>query len=96
MNSLKVDVTQDDIDKATPGSCGYCPIALAFKRANKKTNWCSVTLSSIEWTTHGAYFTWSLPEKLKDFIRRFDSRAEVKPFKFTIHVENVHKVRYYV
>ena len=80
---MKIEITQHDIDYGVRGEYSLCPIA----RAVKRKIYGKVTVSG----DHISIFTtdiirrysyYKLPQKAKDFIKRFDEGKKVKPFTF--------------
>lgn len=83
---VKIEVLQSDIDSGRPDDCGFCPVALAIKRAaNVKT--IHVSLATVV-----IYFTKSslcrikLPAEANEFIDKFDAEKEVEPFSFDLEI----------
>lgn len=78
----KILVTQEDIDKGRRHDPHQCAVAKAVRRtvANKKV----VSVTTRIYVGDKAMLI--LPEKVKDFIQKFDSvgRKAVKPFSFTL------------
>lgn len=87
VGTMKISVTQDDIDKGQRGSACSCPIALATRRAFP---WLAISVSP--GFGHGWLFignkTYRLPGDALTFILEFDSRSvPVAPFEFFIGEE---------
>lgn len=78
---VKIEVTQECIDKGASGSCTYCPIALATKPLVRIFN--SVGFSYLYLTPR---FSLRLPKRAANFILRFDCKEPVKPFSFVIDI----------
>lgn len=90
---MKITVTQEHIDKGLFGSSMNCPIALSVGEHERAKN-CIVSVDSTivieeyiiddDVVTNGRhiYLQYSMPEKAREFIRRFDRYLEVKPFSF--------------
>ena len=81
---MKIEVTQHDIDCGVRGEYSLCPIARAVKR---KINGEVIVFGddiSIFTTMIiiRRYSYYKLPQKAKDFIKRFDEGKKVKPFTF--------------
>ena len=81
MKKIVIDVTKGDI---AHGHVGLCPIERAAVRAGM----CSPSASDIMlW-----YEPWSsresvvLPTSAQAFIKKYDSKKPVKPFRFTLKV----------
>ena len=78
---MKIDVTQEDIDRGVPRTGDCCPIALALRRTTdrpwqidrrmamclKRDSWMSLVF---------------LPEQATSFINSFDLGKTVAPFTF--------------
>lgn len=80
---LDIEVTSINIKKGIRGSYKYCPIALAIKRTlSKKSKKYNVFIESDICIISGHIFP--LPERAQNFISKFDSKNEVKPFRFKI------------
>jgi hypothetical protein len=79
--SVRVRVTQKDIDNGEPLCDNDCPIALAVRRTIKRR---------VGVSYHGVYYTpsmqwaYELPVEVSRFIGRFDRLKPVKPFTFTM------------
>lgn len=97
---MKIEVTQDDIDKGQASNCVSCPIALALKRQCPEFATVNVKYSFA--------FFWSNPTNWKDmdykpvgdcvaelpfearkFIGRFDIGLPVEPFEFELEIKGV-------
>lgn len=75
---MKIEVTQEDIDKGVHNNCSCCPTARALYR---QTN--------LYWSVYtgdaGSYYTdlWiDFPPEATAFIIAFDEKLPVKPFSF--------------
>lgn len=84
---MKITVTQKDINRGSPGSCGKCPIALAVTRAfhykwnvSVGTYWITLRKKNV----FGFCRSFELPEKVTKFIASFDAYERVKPFSFNM------------
>lgn len=71
---MKIEVTQEHIDKGTPCTASDCPVALAIGHN------CRVYIHSV--TINGLKY--SIPENVTDFIDRFDAGHSVQPFTFEL------------
>jgi hypothetical protein len=81
---MKIEVTQQDIDKGLSNNCFLCPIAHAVKR--KMNTDCILVYCdriSVMSTIFSSYF-YKLPKKAQTFIKQFDDGKPVKPFTFEI------------
>jgi len=83
---MKIQVTQEHIDRGKRGSCGSCPIALAGKAAFPDYQ-IEVGLTSMQFhdkLTFEHLFGIYLPEKASKFIDDFDAERRVTPFEFDL------------
>lgn len=78
---MKIEVTQEDIDKGERGSCSGCPVALAMKRALGVQT--LLVEDDAAWTNMEEYL---LPDPVPDFIGDFDTGEPVKPFTFELPI----------
>lgn len=84
---MTISVTQEDIDKGRPNSCGSCPIALAVRRSTGLLN-ASVSQSRIiSWGGYKPRLDVETPAQAVDFIELFDSNEPVKPFTFELNYD---------
>ena len=82
MEKLKVEVTQDDIDRGVRHEPSECAIARAVGRAAMSDGRINVGVS---WVYCDAYLSWAnLPKTARTFVERFDSGDDVKPFSFEL------------
>ncbi len=80
-----IEVTQDDIDHGTRGSCNTCPVARAIKRATGFHNLVSarnVLAYNRERSTRPTAV--NLPIEALRFINDFDCHHPVQPFSFEL------------
>ena|SRR6185295_16123731 len=68
---VEIEVTQEDIDRATRGDNRRCPIAWAVKRANEARGGSPYAL-----------LVGSMPESARAFVRDFEAGHPVRPFTF--------------
>ena len=81
---MKIEVTQNDIDKGIQGECQLCPIARAIKRSsNFKRVYVNTKYIEVLHYVTGVK-TYELPKKAKTFVKRFDRQEPVKPFSFEL------------
>lgn len=80
---MRVDVTQEDIDRGKRNSCCFCPVARAIRRA--------MTLDVGEVSVDGRFViircrgVYSLPQAVQDFVKLFDNfETCVEPFSFEL------------
>jgi hypothetical protein len=76
---IKIEVTQDDIDQGCRWSANHCPIARAVAQRFHSTQ---VGVNRT-WIRVGS-ITFKTPLRAVRFIKRFDGKNLVKPFKFNI------------
>lgn len=82
-----INVTQEHIDKGMKGNCRKCPIALAVEQDYKPLAPPQVGLTCMLITDlEGKAVTVSLPDECSNFIFRFDSERDVKPFSFELEI----------
>ena len=83
---MRIEVTQEDIDRGLKSSCYECPIAYAYKRKvkNKIRLGFSVGTEYIDHFVGESQDRYMLPKEAKKFIRRFDQDQPVRPFSFEI------------
>lgn len=85
---MKVDVTQEDIDRGMPKRCSFCPVAKAIQRATgNKYFYVAVSGSelcdSVRAVTRTDYIdAIDLPPEVLVFLTRFDAGKPVEPFSF--------------
>lgn len=93
-HSVRINVTQEDIDMGLPCNAKSCPIALAALRCGQEQ---LERVDGISATQYGIYYTagvehrisWQgtiVPTRAKRFIEAFDSGKPVYPFSFTLSV----------
>lgn len=86
MKRQKIHVTEQDIKDGCRASASGCPVAKAVAKAlvTNKHEWVTVTGRTI--IRHQNTFLNGLifrtPWRVRTFIRRFDNKRPVKPFKF--------------
>jgi len=83
---MKIQVTQDHIDKATKRDSHHCMIADAIHDYVPEARYVLVDLQSIRWSDlendkRHFYFT---PINAQNAIIKFDRGQPVKPFEFTL------------
>lgn len=91
IGKVKINVTQDDIDKGQINNCNLCPIALAIKRILKINSYNTIFVSSVikllrYWNMEIQKYEVISPRSVKRFIQRFDQGKSVKPFNFFLTV----------
>lgn len=83
METITIEVTQDDIDNGKPDRIDMCPIVLACRRAIPgRTSYVGECGDFI--TVYGGIgvIKYSLSKEAMKFINDFDYRNPVKPFTF--------------
>lgn len=80
MNTLKIDVTQDHLDKGNCYSPSYCPVALAIKDTNLFSD-CMVDTNKVYLQIHENedWFIYEGGQDLREFIRAFDNTLQECP-----------------
>lgn len=74
---MKIEVTQEDIQKGECDSGFYCPIALAMNRVLGDSN------SHVgKWVVTRGITSMLLPSEAITFIQAFDAKQPVEPFTF--------------
>ena len=80
---MKIEVTQEDINKGAPYRPSTCPVALAIsRRLHDKRN---VLVGYHTVLIDGRLY--DFPPEATNFIVRFDDREPVQPFKFKLDVK---------
>ena len=83
--TVRVNVTQEDIDHGLPNSAIACPISLALRRVPEIAQFdCFVWGSGITLGDNDV----ALPASAREFIERYDEkgRRRAKPFSFNLEV----------
>ena len=78
---IKIEVTQEDIDRGEKGDCAKCPIARAIRRT-LKVRYVHVDTDFLEWGPD--YSCMNAPVKVSKFIDAFDEGRRVSPFTFML------------
>lgn len=76
---MKIEVTQEDIDKGLRFSSLLCPISLAVQRCLNIPS-CKVIPGMISFGNN----EYDLPDPVNRFIVAFDTRRPVQPFTFEL------------
>lgn len=90
MTTVRISVTQADIDAGEQGHCEKCPIALAFLRAVPEAFDIDVNRCELEFDhpddPSGDGLSLDLPGRATGFIDDFDvhGATSVEPFSFTL------------
>ena len=85
---LKVNVTQEHIDKGERYSTSACPIARALKDVLPADS-CAVNVRAAVavWFQNSGYYRAWLPHSAQDFVVEFDSGQDVEPFSFELDAD---------
>ena len=88
---MKIQVTQEDIDKGAHGSAKFCPIAIAVKRAVPEAFAASVIANVRYFTDDGSVFVHYIKHDSPEdrFISAFDGCEHVEPFEFEANFSQV-------
>jgi len=84
MKSLKVRVTAKDIREGEREQKSLCPVAIAIARVSQGQPF--VYADFVKLYVEGGFYNVGLPQKVVDFIIRFDDASKVKPFSFTLEL----------
>lgn len=81
---MKIEVTQEDIERGTRGHCALCPVARAVKRAMRTEDvWADGV--AIVLTRHGDNRLFlDTPDEAICFMEEFDAGEPVEPFSFEL------------
>lgn len=103
---VRVEVTQEDIDKGIPSNCTSCPIALALRRQFPEYHSIEVkTTSAVFYLFRDHYddvdfvAVGYFPDEARIFIHVFDSipsrdiLVTLKPFEFEMEFQMVERFR---
>ncbi len=86
---LKVNVTQEHIDKGVPEMACSCPVAKAVAELLNdgfaSTDGVSLTVEDSQ--RHTQAFANTLPDEVLCFVSDFDHGKPVKPFSFDIQID---------
>lgn len=88
---MKIQVTQDDIDRGVRGNVCFCPVALAVKRATSETVYVSGMRIRIIKKANGKALEAPTPSEVSCFIAAFDHYATVEPFEFDLELQPLKK-----
>jgi len=80
---MKIEVTQEHINKGKRKNCYRCPVALAIESAIPDS-WVSVGWQTITVDKDQQYATQRTPTAVTEFINKFDRRKKVEPFEFVL------------
>ena len=81
---MKIDVTQEDIDRGVKGACTQCPVALALARAFPDVY---VDVATTQLLVGDEFIR--APSVVSIFIEDFDDGEPVQPFSFDLDLPPV-------
>lgn len=79
---MRIQVTQDDIDKGIPKDCNACPVARAVRRALNADAVSAAARIRVQKGSKRIHYKPSL--RVFKFYRQFDGGYFVKPFTFEL------------
>lgn len=88
---IRVEVTQDDINRGQQTVCRACPVALALNRALSEALGYPVETSvqrysGAVWTPEEKFLgRMRFPRSVEKFVVSFDDEKKVEPFEFNIN-----------
>jgi hypothetical protein len=83
---MRINVTQEHIENGVSRHPGCCPVALALKDINPKSDPC-VCYSNIFYTDGlGERHFVTSPNAVRGFVSRFDNSKPVEPFSFNLNI----------
>lgn len=85
---VTVKVTDPNIKQGHKKSFCFCPIAIAMMEAGFEAVRVEPDIISFEPSDSDTMIHLSVPDKLKKFIKSFDTKKSVKPFQFKIRLFN--------
>ena len=84
---MKIEVTQEDIQKGKKGNSCACPVWHAGNRAGLIDF--EVWNRSVVFVHNGQDARCLLPESVQTFIKKFDCGQPVEPISFDLEVEGI-------
>lgn len=81
----RINVSSRDILFGFPYESDYCPIAIALKRQFPDKDVSVSESGRIEIGDEVVFLSQKTLNKVVDFVKRFDSGEDVKPFRFRIY-----------
>lgn len=85
---MRIDVTQEDIDRGTPDNCLYCPVARALNRVLPNEVFAVRKAEIIRALDEdGETQVIAPPQEVIDFVAAFDSCEPVAPFSFELDLD---------
>ena len=90
MNTIRIQVTENDIDSGAQDSPTDCPIARALRRACPNSQFVYVgddfaSLNRIPCELSNCKQI-DLPEVAREFVRQFDKGGDVEPISFEMQI----------
>lgn len=84
---IRIDVTQEHIDRGVPMDCKRCAVALAMMDADLESPTAACGL--LTWEENGEERTMKTPMSVREFMDKYDARAwgaiaSVEPFSFDL------------
>ncbi len=92
MKTIKIEVTQDDIDNGLQGNCISCPIGRAINRLLNQNYFGRATYDLVKIHSKpscGVVYVYPMPIHGGNFITSFDKCYKVKPFSFDIDIPEI-------
>lgn len=82
----KIEVTQEDIDRAVANTSTHCAVAEAIMRCVPHSAYVMVDAQTIRWTNPETEqrFYYLTPAKVQDYVIAFDAGDDIKPMTFTL------------
>jgi hypothetical protein len=84
---ITISVLPLDIKRGKKTHCNKCPVARAIKRHLKRGAATEVCYTSFYLNWGEEVEMYLLPQKAMNFIRGFDDKRKVKPFKFQVNID---------
>lgn len=95
---IKIQVTQEDIDRGQPHHCENCPIALAVKRVllNEGVPFYHLSVDGgIEFYIDADRYIWEGNKESKQFVKDFDHDLPVRPIELEVKFDILREDDYY-
>lgn len=95
---IKIQVTQEDIDKGQPNHCGNCPIALAAKRVllNEEVPFYELEVDGgISFYIDADRYIWEGNLESVQFVKAFDNGFHVEPLELEVKFDILREDDYY-
>ena len=91
---MRGQVTADDIEKGTGGSCQTCPVALAVQRMFPSYEICVEVEQVSLFEADEVYAVLRVSEALADWIDVYDTENKVQPLNLVIKTFNLKGYKY--